>query len=184
MKSTYVTDRFAIQFKAVRRLIMSEDFWDTLKVATLVLKPALVALRYCDGMKGDTVALLYDLLLELDKYYSKPIKGLDEALRKKMHNVFMSRWSAFHAPIHSAAFAMDKQFCRREMDHGVKTDIWSVMEDFSKAPGGQDFSKLKSQYALFVDALGSKQVFQYVYHMRLCITVSIVIDNIVYVVSV
>ena len=59
MKSTYVTDRFAIQFKAVRRLIMSEDFWDTLKVATLVLKPALVALRYCDGMKGDTVALLY-----------------------------------------------------------------------------------------------------------------------------
>ena len=126
MKSTYVTDRFAIQFKAVRRLIMSEDFWDTFKVATLVLNPALVSLSYCDGMKGGTVTLLYDLLLELDKYYSKPIKGLDEALRKKMHNVFMSRY------------------------------VWSVMEDFSKAPGGQDFSKLKSQYALFVDALGSK----------------------------
>ena len=110
-------------------------------------------------------------------------KRLDEALRKKMHNVFMSRWSAFHVPIHSAAFGMDKQFCRRQMDHGVKTDIWSVMEDFSKAPGGQDFSKLKSQYSLFVDALGSKQVFQYVYHMRLWITVSIVTDNIVYVVS-
>ena len=44
MKSTYVTDRFAIQFKTVRRLIMSEDLWDTLKVATLVLKFALVAL--------------------------------------------------------------------------------------------------------------------------------------------
>ena len=56
MKSVYVTDRFVIQFKAVRRLIMSEDFWDTLKVVTLVLKPALVALRYCDGMKGGTVA--------------------------------------------------------------------------------------------------------------------------------
>ena len=110
---------------------MSEDFWDTLKLATLVLKT--------------TVTLLYNLLLELDIYYSKPIKGLDEAMRKKMHNVFMSRWSAFHALIHSAAFAMDKQFCRREM--------------------------------------GSKQVFQYVYHMRLRITVSIVTDNIVYVVS-
>ena len=102
-------------------------------------------------MKGGTVSLLYNLLLELDIYYSKPIEGLDEAMRKKMHNVFMSRWSAFHAPIHSAAFAMDKQFCRREME------------------------KLM---------LGSKQVFQYVYHMRLCITVSIVTDNIVYVVSV
>ncbi len=33
-----------------------------------------------------------------------------------------------------------------------------------------------------MDALGSKQVFQYVYHMRLWITVSIVTDNIVYVV--
>jgi hypothetical protein len=93
----------------------------TLKLDTLVLKPALIALRYCDGMKGGTVALLYNLLLELDIYYSKPItKGLDEAMRKKIHNVFMSRWSAFHAPIHSAAFAMDKQFCRREMDHQVK----------------------------------------------------------------
>ncbi len=30
---------------ARRRLIMSEDFWDTLKIATLVLKPALVL--YC-----------------------------------------------------------------------------------------------------------------------------------------
>ena len=46
---------------------MSEDFWDTLKVATLVLKPALVALRYCDVMKGVTVTLLYNLLLKLDE---------------------------------------------------------------------------------------------------------------------
>ena len=57
-----------MQVKAVRRLIMCEDFWDTLKLATLVLTPALVALRYCDGMKGGTVALLYNLLLELDIY--------------------------------------------------------------------------------------------------------------------
>ena len=175
--------RFAIQFKDVRRLIMSEDFWDTLKLATLVLKPALIALRYYDGMKGGTVALLYNLLLELDIYYSKPIKGLDEVIHKKIHNVFMSRCSVFHAPIHSAAFVMDKQFCRRAMDHGVKKDIWSVMEDFSKAPGGQDLTKLKSQYSMFVDALVSNQVFQYVYHMRLWMTVSIVTDNIVYVVS-
>jgi hypothetical protein len=36
------------------------------------------------------VALLYNLLLELDIYYSTTIQGLDEAMRKKMHNVFMS----------------------------------------------------------------------------------------------
>ena len=107
IKFKHVTDGFPIQFKAVKRFIMSDDFWDTLKVATQVLQPALVALRYCDGMKGGTLALLYSLLLELDTTYSKPIKGLDETIRTKLHNVFMSRWSAFHAPVHSAAFAMD-----------------------------------------------------------------------------
>ena len=110
------------------------------------------------------MTLLYNLLLELDIYYSKTIKGLDEAMRKKMHNVFMSSWSVFHSPIHSAAFPMDKQFCRREMDHQVKKDIWSVMEDFSKAPGGQDLSKMKSQYAMFVDGLSQIRCFS------MCIT--------------
>ena len=26
---------------------------------------------------------------------------------------------------------------------GVKKDIWSVMKDFAKAPGGKDLSKMK-----------------------------------------
>jgi hypothetical protein len=133
--------------------------WDkTLKVDTQVLQPALVALRYCDDMKGGTLSLLYSLLVELDTTYSKPIKGLDETIRTKLHNVFMSRWSDFHDPVHSAAFTMDRQFCRRDMDAGVKKDIWSVMEDFSKSPGGKDLSKMKAQYEMFVDTVGSKQV--------------------------
>jgi hypothetical protein len=70
----------------------------------------------------------------------------------------MIRWSYFHAPLHSLAFAIDKQFCRREMDEGIKKDIWSVMEDFSKTPGDKDFSKLKVQNVMFVDAVVSKQM--------------------------
>ena len=35
---------------------------------------------------------------------------------------------------------------------------WSVMEDFSKAPGDKDFIKMKAQYQMFVDTVGSKQV--------------------------
>jgi hypothetical protein len=99
-----------------------------------------------------------DTTLPKRTYYSKPIKGLDETIRTKMHNVFMSRWSAFHAPVHSPDFAMDRQFCRRDLDPDVKKDIWSVMEDFSKAPGDKDLSKMKAQYDMFVDAVGSKQV--------------------------
>jgi hypothetical protein len=44
------------------------------------------------------------------------------------------------------------------MDTGVKKDIWSVMENFSKAPGGKDLSKMKTQYEMFVDDVDSKQV--------------------------
>jgi hypothetical protein len=113
---------------------MSEDFW-TRRHTCVELKPACVALRY------RYLVLLYSLLLELDRYFSKPIKGLDEAIRTKVHKVFMSRWSAFHAPVHSAAFAMDRQFCRRYMDDGVKKDIWSVMADFSKGSWGQGFEQ-------------------------------------------
>ena len=44
------------------------------------------------------------------------------------------------------------------MDAVVKKDIWSVMEDFAKAPGGKDLIKMKTQYQMFVDTVGSKQV--------------------------
>ncbi len=105
------------------------------------------------------MTLLYRLLFELDTTYSKPIKGLDETIHTKIHTVFMSRWSSCHAPVHSAVFAMDRQFClSRDMNTGVKKGIWSVMEDFSKAPGDKDLSKMKAQYEMFVDAVGSKQV--------------------------
>ena len=41
---------------------------------------------------------------------------------------------------------------------GVKKDIWSVMKDFTKTPGVKGFSKMKSQYQMFVDTVVSKQV--------------------------
>ena len=40
---------------------------------------------------------------------------------------------------------------------GVKKDMWSVMEDFSKAPGGQDLNKMKTQYEMFVERSGQKK---------------------------
>ncbi len=44
------------------------------------------------------------------------------------------------------------------MDEGIKKNIWSVMEDFSKAPGVEDVSKVKAQCVMFVDTVTSKQV--------------------------
>ena len=58
-------------------------------------------------MKGGTPAILYDLCLGLDKLYSEPIDGLPEPTRRKVHALFMARWNAFHASVHSACFIMD-----------------------------------------------------------------------------
>jgi hypothetical protein len=44
------------------------------------------------------------------------------------------------------------------LDVGIKKDIWSVMEDFGKSPGDKDLSKMKTQYQMFVDDVGFKQV--------------------------
>jgi hypothetical protein len=41
------------------------------------------------------------------------------------------------------------------MDAGIKKDIWSVMEDFAKVPGVKDLIKMKTQYQMFVDDVGS-----------------------------
>jgi hypothetical protein len=65
------------------------------------------------------------------------------------------------------------------MDEGIKKDMRSVMENFSKTPGGKDFSKMKPQYVMFVDDVVSKQVCQYLCDIKLRITLSNSIDNIV-----
>jgi hypothetical protein len=44
------------------------------------------------------------------------------------------------------------------MDAGIKKDIWSVLENFAKAPGGKNLSKMKTQYQMFVDPVSSNQV--------------------------
>ena len=49
-----------------------------------------IVIRYCDDMKGDTLALLYILLLELDRYYSKPVEGLDEGIRNFVAGTWMT----------------------------------------------------------------------------------------------
>jgi hypothetical protein len=97
-------------------------------------------------------------MLQLDTHYPKPIEGLDKTRHTKLHNVFMSRWSVFHTPVHAVAFEMDRQFCRRDMDECIKKDIWSVMEDFAKAPGGKNLRKMKTQYQIFVDVVVSTEV--------------------------
>ena len=48
------------------------------------MEPALKALRWADGKKGSSMALMYDQMWRLDVFYGKAIAGLDERIRKKV----------------------------------------------------------------------------------------------------
>ena len=54
--------------------------------------------------------------------------------------------------------SVDRQCCRRDVDDGVKKDMWSAIEDFSKTQWDKVLNKLKTQYEMFVDFVDSKQV--------------------------
>lgn len=67
---------------------MIDVFVDLLDVALQVLELALQTLRYCDGMKGASLGLLYDLLLQLDRLYQNTIKTLDEKTSLRVDSQF------------------------------------------------------------------------------------------------
>jgi hypothetical protein len=75
---------FFTQFVEVRGLIRRDSFWDNVDLCLRVLMPALVALRCADGKKGSSMALTYNHMLQLTEHYGKPIRGLSDAIRKKV----------------------------------------------------------------------------------------------------
>jgi len=130
-------------------------------VAVKVLEPALVSLRFSDGMKGGSMGKLYDLLLQLKKLYGSEIEGLDDDVRAKVHDIFISRWSAFHSPVFAAAYTLSPEFCRREVNAEIKKEVHTVMLDLVKLPGAPTKSNqdLKAEWSSFQMALGRNQVF-------------------------
>ena len=49
-----------------------------------MLEPVVKVLRYSDGMRGGTLGLMYNLLLQLDELYSSSIEGLPDKVRTKV----------------------------------------------------------------------------------------------------
>jgi hypothetical protein len=86
----------------------------------------------------------------------------------QMAKLFQSRWYAFHAPIMTAAFAMEPQFCQRELDGQLRSELYKVMLDLSKMPGAPDYHDIKSEYIAFQEAikLGKVCAFPCVHKLR------------------
>ena len=49
-----------------------------------MLEPTVKVMCYSDGIRGGTLGLMYNLLLQLDHLYSSPIEGLPEKVRSKV----------------------------------------------------------------------------------------------------
>ncbi len=60
----------------IEKLIADNNFWSTIKVCVKVLEPAVKVLCYSDGMRGGTLGLMYNLLLQLDELYSSLVERL------------------------------------------------------------------------------------------------------------
>ena len=74
----------AWQWADIDNLIADKKFWASIKVCVKVLLPAVKVLRYSDGMRGGTLGLMYNLLLQQDELYSSPIEGLPDKVRTKV----------------------------------------------------------------------------------------------------
>ena len=78
----------------------------------------------------------------------------------QMHKVFTNRWSAFHAPVMTAAFKLHPEFCQHDTDKRADQDFEKVMTDLAQTPGSPSVTAMKLQYEDFKIACktGSNQL--------------------------
>ena len=102
-------------------------------------------IRLTDGKKGTTLGKVYGYMLVLDKLYSKPIDGIPERMREKMHKIFMARWNYFHTPLMTAAYILEPEYIRRTFSRDEKIELFKVMK--SVANDAHTLADLKKEYA-------------------------------------
>ena len=67
-----------------RNSLWARKFWSTIKVCVKGMEHVVVVFRYSDGIRGENLGLMYNLLLQPDQLYSSPIEGLPENVRTKV----------------------------------------------------------------------------------------------------
>jgi len=100
--------------QAVKRIIRSDDIMDTIKVAIQIMEPVYRLLRLCDGKLGANLGKVYGYMLQIDTHLRTGIAALDARKRHKIHELLMARWEYFHAPVMTAAYCLEPEYCRRK----------------------------------------------------------------------
>ena len=71
------------------------------------------------------------------KFLKKPIKGLDDDICMKRHDILKARWDYFHKPIFTCAYHFEPKFAHAELD----TKEGAEMEKYLRTvhPSDTDF---------------------------------------------
>jgi hypothetical protein len=118
MCQTYhLTEPLLWQWEEIEKLIADKNFWSTIKVCVKVLESTVKVLRYSDGMRGGTLGLMYNFLLQLDELYSSPIEGLPDKVRTKV-----SPWCirASHVWFTPALFCFGMSHTNLQLEHRLE----------------------------------------------------------------
>ena len=112
----------------IKRIIRDDNLIHTIDLCIDLLSPCLQVLRLTYGKKGATLSNVYAKMLALDVFYREPIDGLSETIRKKIHAIFMARWTYFHTPVMTAAYRLAPEYCRNETDDQQTEEIKAVFK--------------------------------------------------------
>ena len=101
------------KFRKAKLIVEDDDHFQNVDLVLRVFEPCVRAMRMTDGKKGATLSKIYKAMLDLggeNGFYAKPIDGLEEDIRTKMHKIFQKRWNYFHCPIMTAAYMLDPEY--------------------------------------------------------------------------
>jgi hypothetical protein len=119
----------------VKLTVESDSHWEGVKLTTRVLSPVVELLRLTDGKTGATLGKVYHHMSNIAAIFNKPIDGMEEDDREKMHDLFLARWTYFHEPIFTAAYFLDPEFIRGNGSDEEEGEFRLVLRTMCLAPG-------------------------------------------------
>eukprot|EP00967_Tisochrysis_lutea_P131654 scaffold229104_cov41-Tisochrysis_lutea.AAC.1 len=97
-----------------KRIIRSEELLGTITTGIAIMEPVYRLLRLTDGKLGANLGKVYAYLLQIDQHFKQGVlPGVSASVRHKIHELFMARWEYLHAPVMTAAYCLEPEFCRR-----------------------------------------------------------------------
>ena len=103
-----------------REVVEDDDHLKNVELVLRVFEPCVRTMRMTDGKKAASLSKIYKAMLDLggeDGLYAKPIDGLDESVRRKMHAIFMKRWNYFHCVLMTAAYMLNQEYLDSKFFH-------------------------------------------------------------------